>query len=84
MQNQREDLFQTLSQEERLEALKQMATKQDTQAIRRVFSHDERQQIKDSISENSIDLREKKKAFKVIQTEFNNSGLFKAPQTHEK
>lgn len=72
MQN-KEDLFQTLSQEERIEALRQMATKTDTQAIRRVFSHDERQQMKDSISENSIDLREKKKAFKVIQTEFNNA-----------
>jgi hypothetical protein len=67
------DLFQDLTQEERLEALRQMATKTDSEPIRRVFSHDEKQQIKDSLAADSITLREKKKEFAAIQKEFSKA-----------
>lgn len=67
------DLFQDLSQEERLEALKAQACKQDSQPIRRFYSHDERQQMKDSVYEDTSDLLKKKEEFSIIKKEFDKA-----------
>lgn len=66
-------LFQNLPQEDRIEALKGLASKTEFQKVRRHYSEDEKQQMKDFISEEGITIMDQEEEFSKIKKEFSKA-----------
>jgi len=73
------NLFADSAPEEREAMLKEMATKTELQSVRRFYSEDEKGQMKDYLSTETIGLLEQKEQFAEIKKEFN-----KVIATHNK
>lgn len=65
------NLFAETPPAEREAMLKEMATKSELQSVRRFYGEEEKHQMKDYLSTETIGLLEQKDAFKEIKKEFN-------------
>lgn len=66
-----DDKLQDIPVAERAAMLKEMATKSEFQKVRRHYTQDERDQMKDFITSESISLMDAVEEFKKVQKEFN-------------
>lgn len=69
MQN--SNLLQEIPKEQRFKHLTEMAVKTQTEKVRRQYSEDELNQMKDFVSAESISLLDKDEEFAAIKKEFN-------------
>lgn len=65
------DLFQDLSPAERIKALEGMCHSKGTEPIRHYYKEDEKQQMKDFVVQEGINLKNKKAEFAEIKKDFN-------------
>jgi len=73
MENKKENLLQDVPAEQRAEMLKTMATKTDTEKVRRPYSEDEKTQMREFVSDESINVMDRKEEFSVIRKTFNDA-----------
>jgi len=66
-------LFQNIPEEDRASALEGLAVKTENQKVRRHYTQDEKDQMKEYISSESIDLMDKDAEFSEIKKEFNKA-----------
>lgn len=78
--NEPKNLLQDVPVEQRAAMLKEMAVKVEFEKVKRHYNDDEKAQIKDSITEESIELMDKQEEFKAIKKEFDKA--IKANKDH--
>lgn len=69
----KQDKFADLSPEERLQALRDTATKTEKASVKRHYTADELEQMKDFVSTESTSLMEKEEEFSEIRKEFTKA-----------
>lgn len=71
--NEPKNLLQDTPVEQRAALLKEMAVKVEFEKVKRHYNEDEKSQIKDAITEESIQLMDKQEEFKAIKKEFDKA-----------
>jgi len=66
----KENLYQDIPKEQRAERLSQVADKSETQRVPRVYTLEEKIQMKDHVVESSIHIKEIKAEMKAVNKEF--------------
>lgn len=67
------DLYPDMPQADRLEAMKNIAVREETDKIRRYYTPDERQQLSESVTDDTNVVLDKKEEFAVIKKEFDKA-----------